>query len=222
MTTLAAHQPAFLPWPGYLSRIRKADKFALVVGVQYEEKSYTNRNRIKTEAGVKWLTVPVKGRGKRHRAIRDVEVVDDPHWKKKHLKTIQHAYCKASRFEENWWKIEELYDSFGGVKYLEGLCIRSLRFWLSEYGLGDAIINRCENKVLQTAELIQLTKDYDCDTYLSGPLGRDYQTQKMWDEAGLKLEFDDYKAKPYEQLHGDFVPNLSILDMWMNTEEDLI
>ena len=144
---LSAHQPAFLPWPGYLSRIRKADKFALVVGVQYEEKSFTNRNRIKTEGGVKWLTVPVKGRGKRHRAIRDVAVVEDPHWKKKHLKTIRHAYSKAPRFEENWPKIEALYGRFDGG--LWNVCLTNLRFWLNEYGMGEKLILVCGNKILQ-------------------------------------------------------------------------
>ena len=221
MTVLAGHQPAFLPWPGYLARIRRADKFALVVGVQYEEKSYTNRNRIKTQDGVKWLTVPVKGHGKRHRAIKDVEVVDDPHWKKKHLKTIQQAYSKAPRFKENWPKIEDLYASFTG-KYLVDICMESLYFWIKEYRIRWPVLHINDSPSLQTDGIIEMCKEYGCSTYLSGPLGRDYQDQKKWSEAGLTLEFDDYEAKPYSQLHGEFVPNLSILDMWMNTEEDLI
>lgn len=221
MKTLSAHQPAFMPWPGYFDRIRRSDVFALLVGVQFEKGSFINRNRIKTQDGVQYLTVPIKSKrpytklGKQ--GIQEVEISDTVPWQKKHLKTIQHAYCKAPRFEENWPKLQALYESFSG-KYLLDVCMQGLIFWLQEYDLSYAKIHHVNDKKVRTEELIDFCDKSGCDTYLSGPLGRNYLDEDKFLAAWLNLEYHDYKCPIYAQLHGEFVPNLSILDMWMNSE----
>ena len=92
-------------------------------------------------------------------------------------------------------------------------------FWLQEYGLDDTKITYTDLPVVRTDELIDLCDKVECDTYLSGPQGRGYLEQDKFGAAWLNLEFHDYQGPVYEQLHGEFVPNLSILDMWMNSEE---
>ena len=44
---ISAHQPAYLPWAGYLQRIHMSDVFVLLDEVQFEKNSFTNRNQIK-------------------------------------------------------------------------------------------------------------------------------------------------------------------------------
>ena len=62
MTALAIHQPHYLPWLGYLAKWAAADVFVFLDTVQYVRNGWQNRNRIKTAAGPRWLTVPVHAR----------------------------------------------------------------------------------------------------------------------------------------------------------------
>ena len=59
MTTVAIHQPHYLPWLGYLAKWAAADVFVFLDTVQYSKNGWQNRNRIKTATGPQWLTVPV-------------------------------------------------------------------------------------------------------------------------------------------------------------------
>ena len=56
---LAAHQPQYLPWLGYLQKIAGADVFLILDDVQYKKNEWQNRNRIKSAEGWQWVTVPV-------------------------------------------------------------------------------------------------------------------------------------------------------------------
>ena len=59
---VAAHQPHYLPWLGYLAKWAAADLFVFLDTVQYEKNGWQNRNRIKTSEGARWLSVPVRAR----------------------------------------------------------------------------------------------------------------------------------------------------------------
>ena len=59
VTTVAIHQPHYLPWLGYLAKWAAADVFVFLDTVQYAKNGWQNRNRIKTATGPRWLTVPV-------------------------------------------------------------------------------------------------------------------------------------------------------------------
>ena len=57
---LSGHQPEYLPWAGFFDKISRCGIFLLGDTLQYREKRFHNRNKIKTRKGWQWLTVPVK------------------------------------------------------------------------------------------------------------------------------------------------------------------
>jgi hypothetical protein len=73
---VSIHQPAYLPWMGYLARIAASDIFIYLDTVQFEKNSFTNRNRVKTANGPIWLTVPVQQQG--HIGKPMTELLVDP------------------------------------------------------------------------------------------------------------------------------------------------
>ena len=80
MTTLAIHQPNYLPWIGYFDKMRTADVFVLLDAVQYPRaRSVANRNAIRTAQGELLLTVPVsKPKGSEGKAgYREVTFADE-------------------------------------------------------------------------------------------------------------------------------------------------
>ena len=57
---ISAHQPAFMPWLGYLHKIAVCEKFVILDDVQFEKNSFINRNYIMGHNGPILLTVPIK------------------------------------------------------------------------------------------------------------------------------------------------------------------
>ena len=48
---VAAHQPHYLPWLGYLDKVAKSDVFVVMDDLQYEAQNFQNRNRLKLDRG---------------------------------------------------------------------------------------------------------------------------------------------------------------------------
>ena len=63
MYILTAHQPVYMPWLGLFHKIAISDTFVWFDDVQYQTKDWNNRNRIMTNNGPIWLTVPVLSKG---------------------------------------------------------------------------------------------------------------------------------------------------------------
>ena len=57
---LLVTQPTFIPWIGYYDMIDKSNTFVLLDDVQFNTRSWQQRNKIKSVKGQEWITVPVK------------------------------------------------------------------------------------------------------------------------------------------------------------------
>ena len=95
---LAAHQPQYLPWMGYLDKISKADVFLILDDVQYKKNEWQNRNRIKAPNGPQWITVPVHYRFPQR--IREVAIDNRPPWRRKHQEALRSSYARTPHFDE--------------------------------------------------------------------------------------------------------------------------
>ena len=56
--------------------------------------------------------------------------------------------------------------------------------------------------------------------YVSGPAAKNYLDAELYAQSGVRVHWKDYNHYPeYPQLHGDYIPNLSIVDLLMNCGE---
>ena len=90
---IAICQSNYVPWKGYFDLINSVDEFILYDDMQYTKRDWRNRNLLKTPDGLKWLTIPVKTKGKYYQKIKDVEINDNA-WNLKHWNTLKHYYSK--------------------------------------------------------------------------------------------------------------------------------
>jgi WbqC-like protein family len=217
---LSAHQPAYLPWLGYIDKIARADLFVYLDTVQFEKNSFINRNRIKTPRGAQWLTVPVRSRGHLSDTLRNTEVESSQPWAQRHLRSIRMNYARARHFAACQPKLEALLA--GPPSKLAELCWEQLRFWLAEFSIATPVVRASSLAVSgHKSELIlQLCRHFGADRFLAGALGRHYLVAEEFRGAGIELEFQSYDAPQYEQLWGEFVPHLSVVDYWMNCGAD--
>ena len=75
---VAAHQPHYLPWLGYLDKVATADLFVVMDDLQYEAQNFQNRNRMKLNHGPQWLTVPLE------RGPQDERIMRQAHRQSRH------------------------------------------------------------------------------------------------------------------------------------------
>jgi hypothetical protein len=213
---IAINQPAYLPWPGYLDRIANVDLFVVMDDVQFERGSLVNRNKIRDQHGWRWLTVPVKLKGHTASTISETRIDSTRLWAANHMKQIHHAYRRAPRFFENFKLLEQLYSHDTGT--IGELCIfHLLGLWLPQYGIETPVqrMPRGLRHLHKTDLVPAICKHFGADEYLSGRLGADYMDMAKMDAAGISVSFDSWQPTPYPQIHGDFIPGLSILDYWM-------
>jgi len=220
MKVAAIHQPNYLPWLGYFYKIINCDIFVFLDNVQYEKNSFTNRNKIKTSQGAAWLTVDIITKGHHGQLIGEVAINNNVSWNERHWKTINQNYSKApylesykavfeSVYQEHWEKLADL-NKHIIVSICKILGIADIKF-LNAFDL--------DVSGKGTELLVNICKAVGADTYLSGFGGAKYMEEDKFREAGIELKYYDFKHPVYHQLWGDFIPNLSIIDLLFNEGE---
>ena len=64
--------------------------------------------------------------------------------------------------------------------------------------------------------LLSIANILDAEIYISGEGGEKYQDPGKFKQAGVDLIVKKYNPIPYTQIHGDFIPGLSVLDALFN------
>jgi len=215
---ISAHQPAYLPWGGYIERISLSDIFIILDDVQFEKNSFTNRNQIKTSNGLAWLTVPVNLKGHISNSIKDIEVVNNQPWSKKHWKTIQQNYQKSPFFNDHEDFLADTYSK--NWTLLNELNSHLLSYFLNFLDINTEIIYLSSLEVVGKKQdlIVNLCNYFSASDFIFGALGKDYVEEDKFLDSNIKAHFHEYEDLVYKQLWGDYIPNLSILDMIMNVE----
>jgi len=218
---VAILQSNYIPWKGYFDLIAAVDEFILYDDMQYTRRDWRNRNKIKTANDTKWISVPVKVKGKYHQLIRETEI-DGSDWAQSHWGQIKQSYLKAPHFKDiaNWLEplyLEESYTHLSQLnwRFIDAICqyleIRTHITWSSDYALVDG----------KTERLADLCAQAGATEYISGPAAKDYVAAEVFESANIKLSWFDYSGYPqYPQSGDEFVHEVTILDLLFNCGKD--
>lgn len=217
MKCVAGHQPNLYPYPGFFAKIATADLFVIVDNVQYVKKEYHNRNKIKfSDSSAKWITIPVKNSGRYKQLINEAEIDYSTDWRKSHLRTFELNYKKAKFFKEYFSILKKLLTSEWiknadfNIEFIKITCeylrIKTPILVASELGI------KGESSYL----IADICKKTSSDTYLHGIHSLDYVDFTYLEKNNIKSLIQIFECPQYPQLHGDFIPNLSIIDTIMN------
>jgi hypothetical protein len=212
------HQPNYIPWAGYFHKLAACDVFVFLDSVQYPRgQSITARNLIKTPNGVSYLTIPVRLRDASEGKASYLAVeFADPRWKRRHLRTLEHAYKRAPYFDEVYALVaRELEAERQFVDLTIGL-IGAVADYLGIETPCLRLSQLLPTHGQKTDLIIEVCRSVNASTYLSGTFARVYNDERKLAEHGISLRYDEFVPSPYPQLWGDFVPNLSVLDMLFN------
>jgi hypothetical protein len=212
---VAIHQPNYWPWLGYFHKMAICDIFVLLDDVQLSRgKSFTSRVKIKTSSGPAWLTVPVQGKSESLN-ITEARIVADARWRKKHWKTIDVNYCKAPYFSEIAPRIEALYA--GDVQSLFELNRSSIEIAKDLLGIKTRLAVSSELNVAGggTEKLVETVASLNGNVYVTGEGAGSarYLEDSAFGARGITIQKQGFMHPVYSQLWGEFIPNLSILDL---------
>lgn len=218
---VAIMQPTYLGWMGYFSLIDSVDTFVFHDDVKYNHQSWQQRNRIKTENGPLWLTVPVLTSGRSGQLILEAEINEDEDWEHKHRASIETNYASASHFSQlGDWFDETYAQEWTSLCELNEHVVASLA---DQLGLESDFVFASELDLegRKAHKLVKICHALGADEYLS-PLGsRDYiESNNPFPEEGVDLCYQHYEHPTYRQLHGKFMSHLSIIDLLLNEGAD--
>lgn len=212
-------QPTYLPWMGYFEMIEHSDIFVVFDHVQFERKSWQQRNKVKTANGVVYLTVPVQ-KTLRETKISEIKISYEGYNPlEKHWKTIELSYKKAPYFEKYKPYFEKIYSERYvllrdlNIEIIKSVCdilgIRSKIVFSSELNLKDENMEKTE-KVVNLCKNQNITQLYDAKG------AEEILDKSLFEKENVEIVFQNFRHPEYSQLWGEFVPYLSVLDLIFN------
>lgn len=213
-------QSNYIPWRGYFDFIDDVDLFIFYDDVQYSKHSWRNRNKIKTQNGLIWLTVPVLFSLNEGTLIQNAKIDYGSNWVNKHVDSIKFSYGKTpfyNVYSKDFFDI--LNQKF---KTISELNVSINKWMLEKFDINTKIKMSSEfNSVgSKTDKLIDILTKAGATSYLSGPAAKGYLEVEKFENAGIGLEYKVYQYGEYPQRFGKFEPNVSALDLLFNCGDD--
>lgn len=210
-------QPGYLPWIGYFEQMNRAEIFVHATNLQYTRQDWRSRNRIKTRKGWQWLTVPVKSKGQYYVPINEIRINNDIPWAKGHMNLLRENYREAPYFSDYVPFFEDTYTRRWDL--LVDLDIHIINYLRDVLGINVRTVDIVDldlGEEDRNTRIIKTCQRLGAATYLSGTAARDYIKPELFEEAKINLEFQDYVHPVYPQLHGPFIPYMSVIDLLFN------
>lgn len=218
MVKISIHQPGYFPWLGFFEKILLSDIFVLLDDVQYVKKQWHNRNKIRTEYGFKWISVPVQA--KFGEKINTVKIDYSKNWIDEHENIINTSYS-TSRFFKNYFpKLQSIFSR--NYSLLVDLNIEFIILMCNILEIKTKIIKSSELNISSSGSnrILDICKKLDANEYLSGMMGKDYLVLDNFNQNKIKIIFQNYLHPTYRQNFEPFLPNMSIIDLVMNKGPD--
>ncbi len=210
-------QPYFIPFPGFFVRASLVDRFVLLDSVQFPRGfTWLRRNRLKGKDGTLWLSVPIKRKGMGFRPISEVEIFYGENWIRKHLLSIKHSYLHAPYFDEIFPEVERIYRRYH--KKLLNFNFEFLHLIREKFYFRDNYLLQSNLGVEGKKEglLLSLAEKLGAEEVLLNKEARSHLNLDFLIKEGLKIRFFEYRFPVYPQLWGDFIKDLSSLDILFN------
>ncbi|MFN0058904.1 MAG: WbqC family protein [Planctomycetota bacterium] len=223
---LTAHQPNYLPYPGFFQKIAAADAFLVVDTTQFVKRGpfgWIHRNRIRTPNGPIWLSLPVLHKGKFEQTISAAELNPRVDWAQKHWRSIEWNYRKTPHWERYAPSLREIYRQ--PWTRVAPLNTELIRWFLTQLELSPQFHVASELSALgkSTEYILSFCKELGATTFLSGVHGRDYLEVERFAAEGIELLFQQYDPPSYQTPgHAPIAEHLTMLDMLFWCGDDAV
>ena len=222
---IAIMQPYFLPYIGYFQLINLVDEFVVYDNIQFTKKGWINRNRILVNGKDDFITLPLK-KDSDFLNVNERFLSDDfQNEKRKLLNKIRGAYAKAPFFKSTFPLVEDIINCeernlfdfiyFSILKLCEYLEISTKIIKSSDLNF-DIEQYKGEEKVLA------ICKRLNAKAYINPIGGTELYNKNNFKSDEIELLFIRSKDIHYKQFDNEFIPWLSIIDLLMFNEKEIV
>jgi hypothetical protein len=214
---IAIMQPTYLPWMGYFEMILKCDVFLFLDSVQFERKSWQQRNYVRSGDKKVLLTVPVETAGRFGQKISDVKILRSPAFPRKHLQTIKFNYSRAPFFQEIFPILEKWLDSEDELLATVNMGIVEdfARYLNSSVKFVRA--SSLQASGTSTNLTVNQCVELNASEFYSAEGSRSYVSiEQGFKSNNILVSYQNYKHPGYKQLGSGFISHLSVTDLLMN------
>jgi hypothetical protein len=221
---LAIMQPYFFPYLGYFQLINASDKFVVYDDVQFIKGGWINRNRILSDDSSFNIGIPVR-KDSIKRNINERYYVDNAEiFKAKLLRQLAYAYRKAPFFKEVFLFISRLLsaDETNVAKFNTQILFEICQLLRipAQFCISSEIIK--QNDLKGEERVLHLNQILGSEIYINPVGGKDLYKQESFRSRNIGLKFLVPAPIKYKQFGGEFISDLSIIDVLMfNTPEDI-
>ena len=214
---VSTNQPYFFPYPGFFYKANLSDFFVILDDIQFPRgTTWMTRNRFKSDQGTLWMTIPVWKKGLGLQKIDEVRICDEGRWAKKHLESLKSAYARAPYLVDHLDFVERIFSS--DFKRLIELNLAVIRYLMEHLHINTEVILLSELGIQSRGDrlLIEICRSIKTSHFLTQNAALKFLNQDPFHEAGIQLRSFNPPSLVYPQLWGDFIPNLSTLDLILN------
>ena len=215
MTIVAIHQPEYLPWLGFFKKMMDSELFVFYDDVQFRKKGWQNRNRIRINDGTALLSIPVHTHS--YPKINEVTIDNEKNWSIRHKKSILYNYARAPYFDEIKDFIESIFEK--KFQYLLDLNTEIIKFIMNELEIKSKIVFSSELEISKKGSdrVLDICKAVDADHYITGTFWAESNLRvEEFKKSNIDVEFQKFQHPIYKQIHGEFIPEMSIIDLLFN------
>ena len=199
---IAISQPTYLPGFGYLDQIDQIDVFVLLDGVQFERRSWQQRNRSKTPICRQWLTVPVMFHGRFSQFLKDVEI-RDAEFSRTHLRAFEQNDRRSRFFDRYFVDLGACPKCTAGA-LLADLDLRLLEWLASAMGIRTRLVRSSglQQAGRRSERLANICARVGADQYISplGSAGYLLEEVNLRADRAIAVAFQHCEYPQYAQL----------------------
>lgn len=211
-------QPYLFPYIGYYQLVYSSDNFVLYDDVAFINRGYINRNNILLNGKPFRFTIPVPG-ASQNKLIDELEFSSDV---KKILKTFVQSYSKAPFYSDVMPIVEAVLTN--DDRSIAEVCKQGIVQVFNYLGIDKKIHKSTSlqyDRTLSAAmKLVEITKLFKSNHYVNSIGGQELYNKDFFAQYNIELSFIKPNKIVYKQNAGEFVPNLSMIDVLMWNEPE--
>jgi hypothetical protein len=209
-------QPAYLPWLGFFDQMAHSDLFVFLDDVQFTKRDWRNRNRLRTQSGWTWMTVPVQQKNRYRQPLRETRIDNTARWRRKHLETLRHNYARAPFFHRYFPYFDALYNK--EWIFLIDLCFDTIDYLQEALHIATPVCLSSEMKIraCRQEKILAICAQTGATKFLAGDRAVNYLEPEAFRSHSIALEYQHYQHPVYAQQYPGAVPYLSVVDLLFN------
>ena len=209
-------QPYFFPYIGYFQLLNMVDKYLVFDDGLYAKNKWAYRNRILINGAPGYFRTTLL-KANPAQKFNEIRISNDIKEKSRKIRTLDLAYRKAPHYSEVMPILEQFltadYDNLSEYNVASNRLVCNYLGIKTEILLSSALST--DKSLKKQYSIFDECRTLGCNEYINSIGGMELYDFEEFRENGIELAFLKPDDITYPQFGGEFVPNLSIIDVMM-------